>query len=194
MANKIIDLTGDEIESALGVVHNADGAPTAGSPNHVSSGNIHTFVSAAIDGSLNNGPKVTVDTINATTLVDSVDTLATNADDEKLATTLAIKNYVQAQPMVTVSNASLPSASGTWTVVNDSNNVTINTTASAAADGTINIVANTDAKYLIVGQYQQGLATSQVVNVFDFFDASNADVLANLSGLRFANLTIIRFA
>jgi hypothetical protein len=193
MANKIIDLTGDQIESALGVVHNADGAPTAGSPNHVNSGNIHTFVTAAIDGSLNNGPKITASTFNATTLVDSLDTLATNVDDEKLATTLAIKNYVQAQPMVTVSNASLPTLSGTWTVVNDSTNATINTTATSGSNGTINVVANTGAKYFIVGQYQLD-SDDPVVNVFDFFDASNLDVLANLSGLRFANLTIIRFA
>lgn len=193
MANKIIDLTGDEIESALGVVHNADGAPIAGSPNHVSSGNIHTYITAAIDGSLNNGPKITASTFNTTTLVDSLDTLATNATDEKLATTLAIRNYVQAQPIVTVSNASLPSESGTWTEVNDNTNVTINTTATSGSNGTINVVSNANAKYLVVGQYQEQ-DDDPVVNVFDFFNASNADVLVNLSGLSFANLTIIRFA
>jgi hypothetical protein len=205
MSNKIIDLTGDQIESALQVVHNADGSPLAGSPNHVNSGNIHTYVTAAIDGSLNNGPKITASTFNGTTLVDSLDTLATNADDDKLATTLAIKNYVQAQPMVTVANIYWQGGvSNAVVVTNDANIVTVNTNVEEISGGddkvTVNVVANGAAKYLILGTTVTnnsgalGLTTNQYSS---FFDASNSDVLLNLTGTARPvelNLTIIRFA
>ena len=195
MANKIIDLTGDAIETALQLVDTStsvDQAPTAGSSFLCTSGTLYTYIDAAIDGSLNNGPKITADTFNATTLVNQTDTLAGNISNAKVATTAAIRDYVQAQPRATVSNIAYDGGNTPATVTNLDGNVTINTSVSNERL-TINLIANENAHYLLLGTTQNpGLTTPANVH-FDFYNAANLDVLMNTTGLVGANLTIIRF-
>tara|TARA_Y100000004_G_scaffold168112_1_gene201218 strand:+ start:72 stop:656 length:585 start_codon:yes stop_codon:yes gene_type:complete len=189
----IIDLPGDDIESAIGKVHAATQSPTAGSANMVTSGGVHDYIEGVVDGSNANGPKITVDSFNqTTTLVDSVDTLATNATDTKIPTALAIKNYVQSQNQITISNIQKTQAEIDPTVTNLDSNATINVTATTTTDATVNVVANTNAQYLVIGRVTT--STGAMYTLFDYFNATSGDVLVNRSNLREIEVNIIRLA
>lgn len=207
MANKIIDLTGDEIENALQLVHTsiaADQSPAPNSTNLVTSGTLHTYIGAAIQGSLNNGPKITSATFADTTLVDSNEGLANNISNDKLATTGAIRDFVLDQPRATISHIFWAGGNNESPVTtNLNNNATINVTLSGPSlnrKATINIVANMDAQYLILGSYsnavQPGIGGGSDLPAFAFryFNASNLDVLINETDYNNINLSIIRFA
>ena len=189
----IIDLPGDDIESAIGKVHAATQSPIAGSANMVTSGGVHDYIEGVVDGSNANGPKITVDSFNqTTTLVDSLDTLVANATDSKIPTTLAVRNYVQSQLNVTISNIQKTTAEVDSTVYNPNSNATINTTATTTQNTTLNVVANSTAQYLVLGKVVT--STSAITYLFDFFDATSGDVLVNRSSLREVEINILRFA
>ena len=201
MANKIIDLTGDAIETALQLVDTSvsvDQAPTAASSYFVTSGTLHTYIGAAIQGSLANGPKITASTFSDNTLVDQNDTIATNISNDKVATTAAIRDFVLDQNRASVSNVFWDGNSATATVTNIDNNASINASISGN-ELTLNLIANEDARYLVTGTYSDSVQTGVgggvniVENLSSFFNASNLDVLINKTDYREINLTIIRF-
>lgn len=189
----IIDLPGDDIESAIGKVHAATQSPIAGSANMVTSGGVHDYIEGVVDGSNANGPKITVDSFNqTTTLVDSLDTLVANATDSKIPTTLAVRNYVQSLLSVTISNIQKTQGEVDCTVYNANNNATINTTGTTTQNAFVNVVANTTAQYLVIGRVVTSAGAASTL--FDFFDATSGDVLVNRSSLREVEINILRFA
>lgn len=203
MANKIIDLTGDAIETALQLVDTSvsvDQAPTIASSYFVTSGTLHTYIGAAIQGSLANGPKITASTFSDNTLVDQGDTIATNISNDKVATTAAIRDYVLDQNRASVSNVFWDGNSATATVTNLHGNASINTSINGAGtELTLNLIANENAQYLVTGTYSDTVQTGVtggthiIQNLNSFFNASNLDVLINKSDYNEINLTIIRF-
>lgn len=203
MANKIIDLTGNQIEAALQLVDTSvtvDQVPTPASSYFISSSNLHTYIGAAIQGSLNNGPKITAATFSDNTLVDQNEGIATNISNDKVATTAAIRDYVLDQNRATVSNIFWDGDSAAATVTNLHNNASINVSINGAGtELTLNLIANDDAQYLVTGTYSDtalagvGGGTDIIKNLSSFFNASDLDVLINKSDYNQINLTVIRF-
>ena len=102
MANYPLSLTGAEIDSALGKVHNADTAPTNASTNMVTSGGVHTAIN-----------NLDLTNLAGSSLVTESEGIGGNDNDNTIPTSAAVKDYVdtQATPAtVYVSSWQTPSA------------------------------------------------------------------------------------
>lgn len=83
MADYPLSLTGAEIDSALGKVHNADTAPTNASTNMVTSGGVHTAIN-----------NLDLTNLAGSSLVTESEGIGGNDNDSTIPTSAAVKDYV----------------------------------------------------------------------------------------------------
>jgi len=78
-----LSITGAEIDSALGKVHNADTAPTNASTNMVTSGGVHTAIN-----------NLDLTNLAGSSLVTESEGIAGNDNDTTIPTSAAVKDFV----------------------------------------------------------------------------------------------------
>ena len=83
MSDYPLSLTGAEIDSALGKVHNADTAPTNASTNMVTSGGVHTAIN-----------NLDLTNLAGSSLVTESEGIGGNDNDNTIPTSAAVKDYV----------------------------------------------------------------------------------------------------